>query len=98
MKNVLLLITFVCSFLVMGQNSVLLPSEEIRMAFEKQFPKTNPTWTIEYSAKKVDDIFFVANFIAVNKVKSIAVYDGDAHLKAYKTQITINKLPVNAVT
>lgn len=96
MKNVLLLIAFLYSSLFIGQNSLLLPSENVIAAFEKQYPNKKPIWTLEYG--KNDDVRFVAEFKAIDKTKQFAIYNSDGSFKSLKTQIQITKLPLKAQT
>lgn len=79
-----------CSILL-GQ-SILLPSENIEMAFKKQYPAKKPIWNIEYGTAD-DDIRFIAKFTEKNNTNAFAVYNSDATLTAYKVQILIEKLP-----
>jgi hypothetical protein len=92
--NYFLFIAFFWFGLISGQNSTLLPSENVRQAFEKQYPKKKPIWTIEYSSNKEVDITYIANFTLPEKNKALAVYDSKGNFKAYKVQITIKKTPL----
>lgn len=94
MKNILLLMAFLYTSLFMGQNALLLPSENIIAAFEKQYPNKKPVWTLEYG--KNDEIKFVAEFKGTDKTKEYAIYNSDGTFKAYKKSIPISKLPLNA--
>ncbi|WP_343694579.1 hypothetical protein [Flavobacterium sp.] len=72
--------------------SILLPSENIIKAFEKQYPKKNPNWSMQYGAKE-DDITFIAKFKATGNTQAYAVYESNGNFKAYKEQIPGSKLP-----
>lgn len=95
MKNLFLFTAFLCCSFLMGQ-SILLPSEDIRKAFEKQYPKKKPIWSIEYG-KNEDDINFAAKFTAMANTWAYAVYDSNGNFKSYKEQISSAKLPKNAL-
>ncbi|SHH72240.1 hypothetical protein SAMN05443663_11091 [Flavobacterium defluvii] len=88
-----MMIYLCCSFLS-AQTSMLQPSETIKAAFTKQYPKKNPYWTMEMG-KNDSDIRFVAKFITNAKTQAYAVYDSDGNLKAYKESISSAKLPKN---
>ncbi|MBF4516694.1 hypothetical protein IRZ71_10075 [Flavobacterium sp. ANB] len=94
MKNFFLFIAFLyCHFLI--AQSILQPTENIRLAFEKQYPQKKPYWTMEYG-KNENDIRFAAKFTTTAKTQAYAVYDSDANLKLYKEQISTDKLPKDA--
>ncbi|WP_338839955.1 hypothetical protein [Flavobacterium ginsenosidimutans] len=97
MKNILLLAFFIYSHFLIGQNATLVPPENIRTAFENQYPKKKPIWDIEYSSKN-DDVIFEAKFNETPKTIAFARYDKNGNFKAYKGQILLNKLPKKAQT
>ncbi len=95
MRKFYLFVAFLCCKVLFAQ-AILLPSENIRNAFEKQYPQKKPIWTMEYG-KNVDDIYFAAKFAVTAKTQAYAVYDSDANFKAYKEQIPSVKLPKEAL-
>jgi len=95
MKNFYLAAAFLISSLVMGQQNGVLPPANVKMAFEKQYPKKIALWTVEYGDQK-DDIKFKAKFNETATTKAYAVYDGKGVFKAYKAQIQIDQLPFKA--
>lgn len=97
MKNIFLFFAFLWYSFLLAQNSLIVPPENIRTAFEKQFPKKRAVWDIEYSSKG-DDIIFEAKFYETLKTIAFARYNKEGLFKAYKVQILINKLPKNAQT
>lgn len=94
MRKFYLFVAFLCCKVLFGQ-AILLPSENIRSAFEKQYPQKKPIWTMEYG-KNVDDIYFAAKFAVAAKTQAYAVYDSDGNFKTYKEQISSSKLPKEA--
>ena len=93
MKKLLLFTTFLCCNFLIGQHSILLPSENIVKAFEKQYPQKKPIWSMEYGNE--DHISFAAKFTTAAKTHAYAVYDSDGNFKTYKEQISSTKLPKN---
>ncbi|OIV39874.1 hypothetical protein [Flavobacterium johnsoniae] len=61
MKNIFLAGAFLWCGLLLAQNSLVVPPQNIRTAFENQYPKKKAVWDIEYSGKS-DDIIFEAQF------------------------------------
>ncbi|WP_264538043.1 hypothetical protein [Flavobacterium sp. N1736] len=96
MKNILLLIAFLCSSFLIAQKGVLVPPDAVTIAFEKQNPKKIASWSIEYG--KSDDVYFEATFNTTAKNKAFALYDSNGVFKSLKTQILIAKLPLKAQT
>ncbi|KAF2511432.1 hypothetical protein EYY60_08345 [Flavobacterium zhairuonense] len=94
MKNIYLSLCVFYSTLSIGQ-SILLPSENIRNAFEKQYPKKKPVWTIVFS-KSETDVNFAAKFMSKPKTLAFTIYDSQGNFKDYKEQITSAKLPKSA--
>lgn len=80
---------------MMGQKNGVLPPANVKMAFEKQYPKKEAFWSIEYGDQK-DDIKFKAKFNETATTKAYAVYDSKGVFKAYKTQIQLDQLPFKA--
>jgi hypothetical protein len=97
MKNIFLAGAFLWCGLLLAQNSLVVPPQNIRTAFENQYPKKKAVWDIEYSGKS-DDIIFEAQFNETAKTIAFARYDKDGLFKAYKVQILLNKLPQKAQT
>lgn len=73
MKNIILLIAFLYSSLLIGQKGVLVPPEAVKAAFEKQNPKKAAFWSIEFG--KNDKVYFEAAFNSDAKSKAFALYD-----------------------
>ncbi|SEP08649.1 hypothetical protein SAMN05444671_4434 [Flavobacterium sp. CF108] len=92
MKKILLFTAFLCFNFLIGQQSILLPSENIVKAFEKQYPQKKPIWSMEYG-KNESDIYFAAKFKTAANTQAYAVYDSDGNFKTYKEQISSAKLP-----
>ncbi|MEN2398816.1 hypothetical protein GKZ90_0003475 [Flavobacterium sp. MC2016-06] len=96
MKNLFVITSLLwCSFLL-AQQSILQPPENIKLAFEKQYPKKKPIWSLELGNND-NDIKFIASFIQSPNVKAVAVYDNKGAFKAYKAQILMTKLPKNTI-
>ncbi|CAC9973171.1 hypothetical protein [Flavobacterium panici] len=95
MKNFYLFTAFLCFNFLIGQQSILLPSEKTVKAFEKQYPQKKPIWSMEYG-KTENDIYFAAKFTVAVKTQAYAVYDSDGNFKKYKEQISSAKIPQNA--
>ncbi|WP_431242092.1 hypothetical protein ACQ9BO_19445 [Flavobacterium sp. P21] len=53
MKNIYLFLFLFNVTLSVGQ-SILLPSENIRNAFEKQYSKKKPVWTVVFGKNETD--------------------------------------------
>lgn len=96
MKKLLLFTAFLCFNFLIGQQSILLPSENIIKEFEKQYPQKKPIWSMEYG-KNDNDIYFAAKFTIAAKTQAYAVYDSDGNFKTYKEQISSAKLPKNGL-
>lgn len=94
MKKLLLFTAFLCFNFLIGQQSILLPSENIVKAFEKQYPQKRPIWSMEYG-KNENDINFAAKFTTTANTQAYAVYDSNGNFKSYKEQISSVKLPKN---
>jgi hypothetical protein len=94
MKKLLLFTTFLCCNFLIGQQSTLLPSENIVKAFEKQYPQKKPIWSMEFG-KDENDINFEAKFTTAAKTQAYVTYDSDGNFKTYKEQISSAKLPKN---
>ena len=97
MKFFYLFTAFLCFNFLIGQQSILLPSEKTVKAFEKQYPQKKPIWSMEYG-KNENDINFAAKFTIAAKTQAYAVYDSDGNFKKYKEQISSAKLPKNGQT
>lgn len=95
MKNILLIIAFLYSSLIIGQNGILVPPDNILKAFEKQYPQKKATWSMEYGQKE-DDINFEAKFNVAKKTTGYALYDQRGVFKSYKELMSSTKLPKNA--
>lgn len=93
MKSFFLTLSILCCSVLMGQ-SMLQPSKNIRVAFEKQYPNKKPYWTMEFGNSETD-IKFSAKFMTSAKTQAYAIYDDKGNFKAYKEQISSAKLPKN---
>ncbi|KFF03365.1 hypothetical protein [Flavobacterium reichenbachii] len=93
MKNYFLLITFLFCSSIIAQNSLLLPPENVQMAFKNKYPSKIPIWSIEYSNNQKEEVEFEAQFAETSGIKACAVYDQSGAFKAYKVPIQLNKLP-----
>lgn len=101
MKNVLLLFTFLCSSFLIAQEGTnmkkaITPPEEVRLAFEKEYPGKVPVWSEEYVGDDADEIRFEARYNVNNTTKAVAIYDNLGNMKAFELQITFRDLPVQA--
>lgn len=94
MKNFLFFTLFLYSNFLIGQNSLIIPPENVTNSFENQYPKKTVLWSIEYG--KGDDIYFVGAFNIAAKTKAFVLYDARGVFKSLKTQITITKLLLKA--
>jgi len=97
MKKVILFAIFIYSNFLISQNGILVPPENVRKAFENQYPSKKPIWDIEYSGKS-DDVIFEAKFNDAPNILAFARYDKSGNFKAYKGQILVNKIPKKAQT
>jgi len=95
MKNVLIFAAFLYSNFFIAQ-SLLVPPENVVMAFEKQYPNKKPIWTLELG--KNDEIKFVAEFKATPQIKEFVIYDSNGVFKVDKKQISISKLSLKGQT
>jgi hypothetical protein len=96
MKNIILLIAFLYSSFLIGQNGILVPPDAVLTAFAKQYSKKAVSWSIEYG--KNDGVYFEGSFTSDTKSKAFALYDSIGTFKSLKTQIPVTKLPVIAQT
>ncbi|MEO8532716.1 MAG: PepSY-like domain-containing protein [Flavobacterium sp.] len=101
MKNVFLILVFLCSGYLMAQEGVktkevVTPPEKIKFIFEKEYPNKVPVWSIEYVGDDNDEIRYEAKFNADKNTKALAVYDNLGNLKAYESQIPLSQLPQKA--
>ncbi|MEP6930342.1 MAG: hypothetical protein ABI850_10025, partial [Flavobacterium sp.] len=74
MKNVFLILVFLCSGYLMAQEGVktkevVTPPEKIKFIFEKEYPNKVPVWSIEYVGDDNDEIRYEAKFNADNNTK-----------------------------
>lgn len=97
------LITFIlilfCSMKMVGQEKQIekiVPSIEVKTAFERDFPKEIPTWTKDFGGEDLDQIRYKAKF-KTNTSEGLAVYDNMGILKAYEVFIQKKDIPSNAV-
>lgn len=103
MKNVFLIFTFLCSSFLIAQEGtnmkkVITPPEEVRLAFEKEYPGKVPVWSEEYVGDDNDEIRYEARYNVDTKTKALAIYDNLGNMKAYELQIPLSQLPAKAQT
>ncbi len=101
MKNVLLILTFLCSSFLIAQEGtnmkkVITPPEQVRLAFEKEYPGKVPVWSEEYVGDDNDEIRYEARYNVNNTTKALAIYDNLGNMKAYELQIPLSQLPPKA--
>ncbi|MFD2941575.1 hypothetical protein [Flavobacterium notoginsengisoli] len=101
MKNVFLIFTFLCSSFVIAQEGinmkkVITPPEQVRLAFEKEYPGKVPVWSEEYVGDDNDEIRYEARYNVNTTTKALAIYDNLGNMKAYELQIPLSKLPPKA--
>lgn len=97
MRSIILFALIIYSNFIIGQNGILVPPDNIKTAFETQYPKKKPIWDIEYNDKN-DDVIFEAKFNETPKKIAFAKYDKNGNFKSYKGQILVNELPKKAQT
>lgn len=101
MKNVFLTFTFLCSSFLIAQEGtnikkVITPPEQVRLAFEKEYPGKVPVWSQEYVGDDNDEIRYEARYNVNNTTKALAIYDNLGNMKAYELQIPLSQLPPKA--
>lgn len=101
MKKLVLMIVFLYSSFLIGQNEVysekvVTPPEIILVTFQKEFPGKIPVWRLDYVGDDDDEIRYEAKFNTDKNVKALAVYDNLGVLKAYEEQIPLSQLPLKA--
>lgn len=72
---------------------VITPPEEVRLAFEKEYPGKEAVWTEEYVGDDNDEIRYEARYNVDSKTKALAIYDNLGNMKAYELQIPLSQLP-----
>ncbi|KAF2327837.1 hypothetical protein [Flavobacterium ginsenosidimutans] len=103
MRNVFLILTFLCSSFIIAQEGtnmkkVVTPPEKVKFAFEKQYPGKVPVWSEEYVGDDEDEIRFEAKYNVTNTTKAVAIYDNLGNMKAYELQIPFSQLPPKSQT
>ena len=101
MKNILGLIIFLYTGILIGQtevspNSVVTPPLKVIETFQKEYPNKIPVWGLEYVGDDNDEIRYEAKF-NTNDGEALAVYDNVGVLKAFELAIPVSKLPVAAL-
>lgn len=91
MKHFFLITAFLWYSFSIGQ-SILLPSDNIRIAFEKQYPGKKPIWFLKYGNTD-DNVLFIANFKTASNNKAEAIYDSLGNFLSYKEPFSSVKLP-----
>jgi hypothetical protein len=95
MKNFCLAAAFLINSLIMAQKNGVLPPANVKIAFEKQYPKKSAIWSVEHDDEKNDKIF-KAKFNETTTTKATAFYDSSGSFKSYKIQVSIDQLPYKA--
>lgn len=98
MRNVFLILTFLCSSFLIAQEGtnmkkIVTPPELVKVAFEKEYPGKIPVWSEEYIGDDADEVRFEARYNVTNTTKAVAIYDNLGNMKAYELQITFSQLP-----
>jgi hypothetical protein len=101
MKKLVLMIAFLHSCFLIGQNEVyaekvVTPPEKVIVTFQKEFPGKIPVWRLDYVGDDDDEIRYEAKFNTDKNVKALAVYDNLGVLKAFELQIPFSQLPLKA--
>lgn len=96
MKNVFLLTAFLFCSLIIGQNTIVTPPEQVKMNFEKEYPNKTAVWSMKYVGDDDDEVRYEAKFNTEKNTKALAVYDNLGVLKAYELQIPLSQLPQKA--
>lgn len=101
MKKAFLILILLCSCLLTAQNqiapsSVVTPPEKVLFTFQKEYPGKVAVWALKYVGDDDDEIRYEGKFKTNENTESLAVYDNLGVLKAFETQIPLNKLPLKA--
>lgn len=101
MKNILLVMLFLYSGLLIGQNGIsenkiVTPPEKVLFNFQKEYPNKEAVWSLNYVGDDDDEIRYEAKFNTDKNIKVLAVYDNLGILKAFEQQIPLSQLPVKA--
>jgi len=96
MKNLIILFSFLCSFLLQAQvaenGEKIEPTLEVRKAFEKDFPKIKPVWRKEYDGEDNDQLSYEADF-SLNNNNMTAVYNALGTFKVLQVEILPTDIP-----
>lgn len=79
-----------------NMKKTVIPPEQVRVAFEKEYPGKVPVWSEEYVGDDNDEIRYEAKYNVSNTTKALAIYDNLGNMKAYELQIPLSKLPQKA--
>lgn len=102
MKKASLVIVFFSTLFIStiyGQENLIdkiIPTTEVKTAFEKDFPNAIPEWTQDFGGEDLDHIRFKAKF-KTNTTEELAVYDKLGDLKAYEILIPKTDIPSNSI-
>lgn len=101
MKNLLFVIVFLYSGLLIAQNEaysdkIVTPPEKVLFTFQKEYPGKIAVWTLKYVGDDDDEIRYEGKFKTNENTESLAVYDNWGVLKAFETQIPLSQLPQKA--
>ena len=96
MKNLLLSMPFLFSFLLNAQTKEnskdVEPTLQVNKAFEKDFPKIKPNWRKEFGGDDNDELDYEANF-NVNNTNMTAVYTVLGIFRVLEVEIKTADIP-----
>ena len=97
MKKVLLVLPFFFSFsfLLHAQeegSKAVVPTLEVKKAFQKDFPKIKPSWRKEYGGEDKDELDFEADF-TLNNTNMTAVYSVIGIFRVLEVEIKTADIP-----
>ena len=95
MKKIFLGLPLFFSFLLHAQgesSKVVVPTLEVSKAFQKDFPKTKPTWRVDYLGDERDKLSYDADF-TVDNTNMTAVYNAIGLFKVLEVEIKPTEIP-----
>ena len=96
---IIFILLLFCGIKMEGQEKPkqkIIPSIEVKIAFEKDFAKEIPEWTKDFGGEDFDQIRYKAKF-KTNTSEGLAVYDNIGNLKAYEVSIQKKDIPANSI-
>lgn len=99
MNRIAIVLVLFCSVSMVGQEKPkqkIIPSMEVKIAFERDFPKEIPEWTKDFGGEDSDQLRYNAKF-KTSTSEGLAVYDNIGNLKAYEVLIQKKDIPVSIV-